>query len=109
MTPNKITENQSLINSLLYRASGVKCSGRGEEFATIAKLIAKGLKRVHGLINDELARCWRSGELESAQRCRFKADHRIIRYEAYPKSLSIETVRQALINYGWRMPRRRAA
>jgi hypothetical protein len=109
MTPSKIAEDQSFAISLLYRALGVSLSGRGEEFESIAELIPTSLKRAHGLINDELAKCWRSGELNNVQRCRFKAGHPIVRYESYPKSLSIETVRKALINYGWRLPRHRTA
>ena len=69
MTPSKITEDQSFAISLLYRALGVSLSGRGEEFESIAELIPTSLKRAHGLINDELAKCWRSGELNNVQRC----------------------------------------
>jgi hypothetical protein len=109
MKPGKITENQSFAINLLYRALCVRPSGRWEEFEEIAKMIPKSLKAVHALIEDELARYAITDEFKTAERCRFKAHDTITRFERYPTRISIETVRQALINYGWRPPRRSAA
>src|SRR5207253_9901006 len=79
MKPGVITEDQSFAISLLYKALGVKSSRYGYDFEAIRALIPRNLKVVHGLINDELARSWASGELEGQERCRFKAGHKIIR------------------------------
>ena len=109
MTSSKITEDQTLVMNLLYRALGRNPHSGWVAWEIIAGRIPKALKVAHALVNDELARLWRRGELDNAKRCRFKAGHRTIRYESYPTSLSIETVRLALINHGLRLPHRRAA
>jgi hypothetical protein len=41
--------------------------------------------------------------------CRFKAGNQVIEYEAYPRSISYETVRKALAILGMREPRWRKA
>ena len=107
MKRGDITEIQSFAMSLLFRALNENVINRTwDEYERIRSRIPKDLKVVCGLINDELRRYASTDEFKTREFCRFKAGHNIIRYERYPTSISSETVRQALINFGWRTPRR---
>ena len=91
---------------MLFRALNINPNNRtSDEYVEIKRQIPRNLKVVHGIVNDELARHSHSEEFKSRQFCRFKAGDEIIRYETFPTSISMETIRQALINYGWREPR----
>ena len=98
----KPTAIQSFAMKVLYEALGIDPINRtAEEYQQIRAQIPKNLKVVHGKINDYL-KAHAITDFSCAQFCRFRADDKIIRFENYPRSISIETVRQALIVYGWR-------
>jgi hypothetical protein len=108
--PDPITQIQSFAMELLFRALDFNPINRTwEEYEEIMRQMPKGLKVLHGIVNDELARYSQTEEFKSRQFCRFKAGDTIVRYESFPTSISAETIRQALTNYGWREPRTRAA
>jgi hypothetical protein len=110
MNADAITQIQSFAMELLFRALGINPYNRtSEEYEEIMSDMPKSLKVLHGIVNDELARYSQTEEFKSRQFCRFKAGDTIVRYESFPTSISVETTRQALTNFGWREPRKRAA
>lgn len=70
------------------------------EYMAIAKRLPP-LKKLHGLINDRLAEMKKQG-VAPYKVCHFKAGDAYIRYEQFPSSVSLETVRSALIKIGMR-------
>ena len=74
-----------------------------EEYEQIKSRIPP-LKVAHYLINERLSRLAKTEEFASHQICRFRAGDKVIQFEDYPTSISRETVRKALIAYGWRDP-----
>lgn len=64
------------------------------------------IKVLHAYINDRLQEIADAGSAPF-QICHFKAGDLYIRYEDFPKSVSIETVRSALVKIGMRQPRAR--
>ena len=102
------TSTQQFAMSLLFKALGECPINRTpEEYEEIKSRIPKRLKVVHHLINERLREFAQSDEFVSWERCDFKAHDQIIHFEPYPKSISMETVRQALIIFGWREPQAR--
>jgi hypothetical protein len=94
--------------SLLYRSLGERPYDRTpEEYLEIKSRIPKRLKAVHHIINEELQALAQCDKFASWERCDFKAGDQIIHFEPYPKSISVETVRQALTVFGWREPQKR--
>jgi hypothetical protein len=77
-----------------------------DEYIRIAAKLPP-LKLLHYHINERLKKIHDSGSVPY-QICRFRAGDKRIVYEDYPKSVSIEVLRAALIKSGMRMPRRRA-
>jgi len=110
MASAAITDVQAFAMEMLFRVRNENPVNRTwEEYQQICAKIPSNLKVVTGMINDELRTYSQTDEFKSRKFCRFRAGDEIIRYETYPNSISIETVRQALIAYGWREPRKRAA
>ncbi len=65
------------------------------------------LKVLHALINERLDALHQQFGSALPEICRFKAGDKRIVYEPYPKTISYETLRAALIVAGMREPRRR--
>ena len=106
MQRGPITQIQTFAMELLFRALNENPINRTpSKYEAIKSRIPKDLKVVHAIINDELAKYSLTEEFKLREFTRFKASDKIVRYESYPTSISIETVRQGLINYGWRTPR----
>jgi hypothetical protein len=97
------TAIQSLAVSLLLNAMGEDPYNRtAEEYEAIKSRIPKNLKVVHHLVNERLGRFAATDEFRRSRFCRFRAGDKVIREEAYPMSISAETIRRGLILYGWR-------
>jgi hypothetical protein len=73
-----------------------------EEYMEIASRLPP-LKKLHGLINDRLAEMKKKG-IAPYEICHFKRGDQYYRYEKFPSSLSLETVRSALTKIGMREP-----
>lgn len=65
------------------------------------------LKQAYYLANRRLDELHKAGQLKERLICHFKAGDLKPRYEAYPKTISMETLRQGLATVGLRMPKRR--
>jgi len=63
-----------------------------------------GLKKLHGQINDRLREIDAKGDAPY-EICRFKAGDQYYKYEPFPVSVSLETVRNALTVAGMRKKR----
>jgi hypothetical protein len=102
---------QDIAVRLMFKVMGEEQVNRTyEEYADIARRLPP-LKTLHYLINE----CLKAEHAEHAsgrsslpQICRFKAGDQIIRFETYPENISYETIRAALVAYGFREPRRRS-
>jgi hypothetical protein len=101
---------QDIAVRLMFKVMGEEQVNRThEEYADIARRLPP-LKKLHYLINASLKAEHAehaSGRSSLPQICRFKAGHQIIRFETYPLNISYETIRAALVAYGFREPRRR--
>jgi hypothetical protein len=62
------------------------------------------LKTLHHIVNQQLAKIAEAGA-PPYEICRFRAGDEIIRYEPFPTSISIQTIRTALIVSGMRRPK----
>jgi hypothetical protein len=62
------------------------------------------LKMLHHIVNQQLAKIAEAGAAPY-EICRFRAGDKIIRYEPFPTSISIQTIRTALIVSGMRRPK----
>ena len=110
MNVDGITQTQNFAIEMLGRALGVSTYCRTmEEAISTGSLFPRSVKLAHYLINEELRKYSQTEEFKARQFTRFKAGDTIVRYEFYPTRISPETVRQALTNFGFREPRRKAA
>ena len=99
------TPVQDIAVRLAFKVMGEKqYNRRYDEYMDIAERLPP-LKQLHHQINVSLRAEHELGGLP--QICRFKAGDKVIRYEPYPKTISYETLRAALVNYGMRKARRR--
>jgi hypothetical protein len=97
------TAIQSFAVSVLLDALGEDpCNRMAEEYEEIKSLIPKDLKVAHWLVNRRLGTLWRRGTFHKWKVCRFRAGDTVIVDDAYPTSISVETIRQGLVLYGWR-------
>jgi hypothetical protein len=76
-----------------------------EEYLDIIRRLPP-LKRCHGIVNDRLREIAKSGTAPY-EICPFRAGDQSVWYKPYPTSLSLETVRLALVLSGMRPPRQR--
>lgn len=110
LMPEYPTPIQDFALELLFDALRENVINRtADEYEQIKSRIPKQLKTIHHLVNKQLSKLATTKEFASHKICRFRAGDKVIREEACPTTISIETVRQALIAYGWRdaRPRRR--
>lgn len=103
----ELTDIENIALSLVFDAVEEQQINRSaDEYAKIAQSLP-ALKVLHHLVNEELRERLQSPEYANRQICRFKARDRVIRFEPYPRSISIETLRSALNWSGMRQPRSR--
>ena len=100
------TSAENIALDLIFHSMGeVRYNRTPDEYtAIIAKM--PPIKELHARINERLQ------EIEDEATapyliCHFKAGDGYIRYEEFPRSVSIETIRSALVKIGMRKPRRR--
>jgi hypothetical protein len=78
-----------------------------DEYRQIAERLCRiPLKVLHGQINDRLSEIEAKGDAPY-EICRFKAGDQYYKYEPFPVSVSLETVRNALTVVGMRKKRGR--
>lgn len=99
------TAKENLAVSLAFASIGESRYNRTyEEYMDIASRMPP-LKALHADVNTLLGEINQAGALY--QICHFKAGDGYIRYEDFPKSISIETLRSGLSKVGMRIPNRR--
>ena len=102
------TPVQDIAMRLVFQFMGERRENRTyEEYMDIARRLPP-LKQLHYHVNVLLQSEHDSG-WPLPEICRFKAGDKIIRFEPYPRTISYETLRAALVNYGMRKPRWAAA
>jgi len=100
------TSREELALNIIFDSMGESRFNRThDEYLAIASRL-QPIKALHGMINDRLAAMAAAGEAPY-QICHFKKGDKYPTYEAFPTSVSIETVRSALTKSGMRMPRGR--
>lgn len=98
-----LTQIQWFALKILFQALGINPYAR--PFVETINSIPRSLKRVHYLVNTELARYSKTEEFQHMEFCRFRAGDKVCKYEKYPTTISRETIRQALVNSGWWPPK----
>ncbi|SRR6266540_4070125 len=100
------TSVENIVLRLAFESVGEEQYNRTTaEYMDIAARLPP-VKVLHGYVNDRLAEIWKSGH-PPYEICRFLPGDISIRYEPFPKEVSIETVRSALNLSGMRHPGRR--
>ena len=101
----ELTHVENIALSLVFGALGEQQINRSAyEYAKIAQSLPP-LKILHHLVNKKLRERLQSSQYANREICRFKAGDRVIRFEPYPRSISIETLRSALNWSAMRQPR----
>jgi hypothetical protein len=98
-----LTSKQNVALNIFDDLGESRFNRSSEEYLAIKRRLPP-LKRLHGMVNDRLQETAKSGAAPY-EICRFMAGDKEIWYQPYPKSLSFETVRSALVNSGMRDPR----
>jgi hypothetical protein len=94
---------EELALDLLFEALGETRYNRSpEDYQRLCALIPR-LKQAHFLVNQQLRKHHDDGTFRDSAICDFKAGDRIATYRAYPETISIETIRNALIAVGFRV------
>ena len=75
-----------------------------EQYRHLCKLIPP-LKEAHYLVNQRLKELHEMRAFQSREICDFKVGDRVVLSRPYPKTISIETLRNALTIHGFRDPR----
>src|ERR1051326_1187446 len=102
----ELTQVENIALSLVFDALGEQQINRSAyEYAKIAQSLPP-LKVLHHLVNKKLRQRLRSPTYANREICRFNVGDLIVRFEPYPRSISIETVRSALNWSAMRNPRR---
>jgi len=100
--PPRSLEELSL--KLIFEAIGESRYNRTpEEYEQlITRLDRIGLKELHHLVNEKLAEYQRSGQPPWAAICRFQPGDRELRFDPFPTTISLQTIRNALNYSGFR-------
>jgi hypothetical protein len=100
------TAEQRIALAILFAWMGESVINRSaQEYNEISSRIPK-LEAVFAHVNAQLRRIKRFGA-DPFQICDFKAGDRAIWYRSFPRRISRETIRVALITDGWRKPKPR--
>jgi len=97
------TPIENIVIDHLFEWLGERRENRSmADYAAIARRVPK-IDAVHAYVNERL-RALKASGTEPYQICRFAAGSEKITYEPFPASISRETVRRALKNFGlWRL------
>jgi len=94
---------EELALDLLFESYGEDRYGRSsEDYARLSALVPS-LKEAHFRVNERLQQENSSGQQRWRSICRFKAGDISPRYEPFPTSISIDTIRNALNYSGFRV------
>jgi hypothetical protein len=108
MKNDQPTQIQRLAVSLVFAAMGEGQINRtNEEYMAIAAKLPP-LKRLLGMVNRLLElnqKCFKECGRPMPEICRFKAGDKLINFESYPREISYETLRAALVRSGMRDPK----
>jgi hypothetical protein len=85
----------------------VRCNRTEEAYKAIIEKLPP-IKELHARVNERLKMIADEGSAPY-EICHFKAGDGYMLFEPFPSSLSLETVRSALVKIGMRKPRRRKA
>ena len=98
---------EELALDLLFESYGEsRYDQTAAEYERLSALV-KNLKDAHFRVNRSLEQYKQSGQPRWGAICYFKAGDLTPRYAAFPESISMETIRNALVFSGFREPRRR--
>jgi hypothetical protein len=101
-----LNSKENLALELVFGLLGEeRCSDTGKDYADIIARLPP-IKVLHGQINDRL-KAWAKAGFAPHQVCHFKVGDRYPQYEEFPTSLSLETLRSALVKSGMRTKGRR--
>lgn len=96
-----LTSKENLAMDLAFGVLGEeRCSDKGKDYADIIERLPP-IKVLHGKIND-LLQAWAEAGFAPHKICHFKVDDRYPQYEEFPTSISLETLRSALVKSGMR-------
>lgn len=95
------TSKQNIALTLISRRLGESFINRTPEDYEAIKAKLPPIKVLHGWVNDDLNAIVAASS-QPYDICYFKAGDQHIRYDPFPISLSIEVVRNALVNAGFR-------
>ena len=96
---------EELAIDLLFESFGEHRYNRTpQEYEHLCSLIPP-LKQAHHLVNQMLKKHQEAGKFQERAICDFKAGDRVPIYRRYPETISIQTIRSALNNLGFRDPK----
>ncbi|MBN8966158.1 MAG: hypothetical protein J0H89_12455 [Rhizobiales bacterium] len=99
-----LTSTENIAIDLVFDVLGEERLNRtSKEYMDIAARLPV-LKELHYQINERLSQ-WHKEGRRLYEICRFKAGDKRIVYEPFPKTISQETLRRALIQAGFREPK----
>lgn len=103
-----LTSFENIALTLIFEYMGEGRYNRtSDEYIDIARRLPP-LKVLHYAINQRLEKIAESSKAPY-EICRFRAGDKIVRYEPFPTSISIETIRSALVISGMRQLKREFA
>jgi hypothetical protein len=98
---------EELALDLIFESYGEDRRNRTATEYEHLRLMLGSLKELHFRVNVRLKAYKESGQPRWSEICRFKAGDIKPLYTPFPESISIQTIRNALINSGFRVPKRR--
>ena len=104
MHPNRKPVEELAVD-LLFESFGENRYNRTpEEYEYLCSLIPN-LKQAHYRVNQQLKKRHEEGKFRNRAICDFKGGDKVPIYRPYPETISIETIRIALIKLGFRDPK----
>jgi hypothetical protein len=102
--PRFPTSIENVALNLIFECMGESRWNRTfDDYMRIASTLPP-LKILHYIVNQRLAEIAKTGAAPY-EICRFRAGDNIIHYEPFPTSISIQTIRTALVVSGMRRPK----
>jgi hypothetical protein len=93
---------EELALDLIFESyGGNRCNRTAFEYEHLASMLGN-LKELHFRVNERLMEYKASGQPRWKEICRFKAGDLKPLYTPFPESISIQTIRNALIHSGFR-------
>lgn len=105
MTRFPTSKENIALNFIFEFMNEPRCNRTSDEYVKIAARLPC-IESLHAYVSEQLRKIAASG-VPAYEICRFRAGDQGYRYEPFPKSLSRETIRSALIVSGMSSPRTR--